>query len=252
MASFLYPPVAVNSSGLATEAKQDAIITELQTANTTLTSLDGKDFATQTTLNALNTKVATETTLASIDTKVATETTLALVLADTTTLIAKDFATETTLAAILADTASLDAKDFATETTLAALNAKVTAVDTTGKATEAKQDTIISRLELDIVDQIDATPLLDTSVTNIPGSASAPVQIVASTAARVRKVISVEDIGEFIGLYTGAPASEVLECVLPLGGGAVEVDIPASTRLSLRAMGVTAVTTGNIAINMLG
>ena len=147
MATFIYPSVAISTTGLATEAKQDTMITELQSANTTLTSLDGKDYATETTL------------------------------------------------------ASLDGKDF---------------------ATSAKQDTIITAIQsldagLDVVDQIDTTPLLDTSSTNIPGSAGSPVEIVASTAADIKKLISVEDIGEFIGIYTGAAASEVLKAVLPPG-----------------------------------
>lgn len=129
--------------------------------------------------------------------------------------------------------------------------------NTTGLATEAKQDTIISELQtnnsgLDVVDQIDTTPLLDTSVTNIPASASLPLEIVASTAADVKKIISVEDIGEYIGIYTGAAASEVLKAVLPLGGGELELNIASGTRVSLRAMENTAISTGKIAINFLG
>lgn len=46
MALFVYPPVTVDTTGLATEAKQDAMIA-------LLTSLDGKDYATQTTLQLL-------------------------------------------------------------------------------------------------------------------------------------------------------------------------------------------------------
>lgn len=140
MSLFIYPATPIDTTGLATEAKQDVIITELEDVNTeldaqsvTLTSLDGKDFATETTLatvktdtssidgkiiksdtddvtitsSALPTGAATETTVASIAAKdFATETTLAA-------LAAEDFATETTLASIAAE-------DFATETTLAA------------------------------------------------------------------------------------------------------------------------------------
>ena len=239
MALFVFPPVTISTAGLATEAKQDDIITELQAVNSELN--------TQTTeLQAINTELDAQTVLlTSVDGKVATETTLA-------SLEAKDFATQTTLAAVLADTTSLDGKDFATQTTLAALDAKVTAVDTTGKATEAKQDNIIDALDLDVVDQIDATPVLDTSLTNIPGSASLPLEVVASTAAQTRKITSVEDIGEYIGLYTGAASSETLLAVLPLGGGDLEVDIPASTRISLRAMGTTAISLGSIALNLQG
>lgn len=103
-----------------------------------------------------------------------------------------------------------------------------------------------------VVDQIDSTPLLDVSSSNIPASASAPLQVVASSAAVIRKIVSVEDIGEFIGVYTGAPASEVLLCVLPLGGGEMEVNIPAATRISLRNMKNSAITSGFISLNLLG
>lgn len=49
MATFVYPAVTIDTTGLATEAKQDDIITELQeieadieAGNATLTSIDGK------------------------------------------------------------------------------------------------------------------------------------------------------------------------------------------------------------------
>jgi hypothetical protein len=122
----------------------------------------------------------------------------------------------------------------------------------TGGATEAKQDTLITILGLDVVDQIDTTPLLDTSSTNIPGSGSSPVQVVATLAANVKRILVVEDIGEYYGLYTGAAASEVLKCVIPLGGGEVPVEINSGTRISLRSMTTTAISTGKIAINFLG
>lgn len=89
---------------LSTEAKQDDQIT-------LLTSLDGKDFATQTTLAALltafnNEDFATETTLAALNTAFGTT----------------DFATQTTLNALLT---AFNAEDFATQTTLAAQAADI-------------------------------------------------------------------------------------------------------------------------------
>lgn len=122
----------------------------------------------------------------------------------------------------------------------------------TGAATEATLTSIDSSLNLNIVDQIDTTPLLDVSVTNIPASAGSPVEIVASTASEIKKIITVEDIGEFIGLYTGGVGVEVLKCILPLGGGEVELQISAGTRISLRHMKNSAITSGFIAVNFLG
>lgn len=124
-----------------------------------------------------------------------------------------------------------------------------------GLATESKQDDIISALGsgLSLVDEIDTTPVLDTSVTNIPASSGNPVQIVASLAGNVKKIYPIDDIGEYIGLYTGAALSESLACILPLGGGPViEVSIPAGTRISLRAMENTAISLGKIALNFFG
>ena len=131
-------------------------------------------------------------------------------------------------------------------------------VSISGGATEAKQDTMITELQSlnsavggTVVDQLD-TPLLDISGTNIPASASLPVEVVASLAADVKSVISVEDIGEFIGLYTGSAASEVLAAVLPLGGGEVSIEIPSGTRISLRHMKNTVIISDFISINFLG
>lgn len=107
----------------------------------------------------------------------------------------------------------------------------------------------------DVVDQIDNAvgPLMDVSANNIPASANLPLEIVASLAANVKKIKIVEDIGEFIGLYTGAASSEVLKAILPLGGGEVELEMAAGTRVSLRHMKNSDINTNTfIAINFLG
>lgn len=262
MAQFVYPAVNIDTTGLATEAKQDDIITELTNVNSELdsqtallTSLDGKDYATQTTLALLEAKdFATQTTLALLEGKdFSTETTLSALNTKVTAVDTTGKATEAKQDDIITQVTSIatNTSDNATETTLSALNTKVTAVDTTGKSTEAKQDDIITELSLDVVDLVDGD-IIDVSTTNIPASASLPVQVVASLAADVKKILVVEDIGEFIGLYTGAASSEVLKCVLPLGGGEVKLEIPSGTRISLRHMKNTAITADFIAINFLG
>lgn len=138
--TFVYPQVQTTIAGGATEAKQDVIITELQSIEAETTSIDGKITAVDTDnvtviSSALPAGAATESSLSSIDGKVATETTLS----------------------------SIDVK-VATETTLSALNAKVTAVDTgsvtvassalpTGASTSANQATAnasLSAIEADI------------------------------------------------------------------------------------------------------
>jgi len=133
--------------------------------------------------------------------------------------------------------------------------------NTVDAATATKQDeqtALLTQIEsntsvsaLDTVDQLD-TPLLDTSSSNIPASASSPLQVVATTAADIKAVISIDDIGEYIGLYSG-PTMTVLECILPLGGGQqVPVQIPAGTKLGLKNMKNSTINSGFIAINFLG
>lgn len=133
---------------------------------------------------------------------------------------------------------------------------RATAVPVSGPLTDAQLRAtavpVVISTSLDVVDQIDTTPLLDTSSTNIPASSSSPLEIVASSAAVIKKIITVEDIGSFIGLYTGPASSEVLKAVLPLGGGEVELNIAAGVRISLRAMENSAINSGKIAINFLG
>jgi hypothetical protein len=108
-------PVSVASLPLPAGAATEA----------TLASIDGKEFATQTTLAALLSAFNSE--------DFATQTTLASLLS---AFNAEDFASETTLA-------SLNGKDFATQTTLAALLAAFSAEDfaTATNQTDGSQKT---------------------------------------------------------------------------------------------------------------
>lgn len=316
MSLFTWPPITTNVAipGVATEAKQDTIISELENINdelilqgatldnintaiqgvaseNTLSQLDAKVTAVDTdnvtiTSSVLPTGAATEATLSALDAKVTEVDTSDVTISSSA--LPSGAATEAAQDTGNASLASIDGKITAVNTgavvisssvlpsgaataanqatanaSLSSIDGKITAVNTgavvisssalpAGAATEVTLAAIETALSLSPVDQIDTTPLLDTSSTNIPASASNPVQVVASTAAIVRKVISVEDIGEFIGLYTGAAASETLLCVLPLGGGEVDVVIAAGTRLSLRNMKNAAISSGFIALNLLG
>jgi len=106
---------------------------------------------------------------------------------------------------------------------------------------------------LDVVDFIDTTPVLDASVTNIPASASNPLEIVASLAASVKAIKVNDTIGEYIGVYTGAALSEVLQCVVGPGeDGIIPVVMNSAERVSLRNMANAALSTGKISIQFLG
>jgi hypothetical protein len=149
MATFIYPATPIDTTGLATEAKQDTVITELQDANTSLTTISGVDFATETTLQNVATETtlgtrATEATLSTLNAKVttvdtddvtitssalptgaATESTLATLATEAT---AATLATEAT-AATLATEAT--AATLSTESTLSALSNKTKSADVT-------------------------------------------------------------------------------------------------------------------------
>ncbi len=106
---------------------------------------------------------------------------------------------------------------------------------------------------LSVVDFIDTTPVLDTSSTNIPASASTPLTIVASLAAAVKKVQLLDTTGEFIGLYSDPAGTPVLLGVFGPGSDqTLEITIPATTVIGLRNMANTAISSGSVAINFIG
>lgn len=209
---YTFPEQTISTTGLASEAKQDAMITAIGATNTKLDTLIAKDYATSAKQDTTNTKIdTTNTKIDSTNTKL-------------DTIIAKDFATSAKQ-----DTTNTKLDTIITNTALAAANTALT-----------------------VVDQIDTTPLLSVASSNIPASSANSLQIVASLAAAVKRVQTVEDIGEFLGLYSGPVATPTLLCVLPLGGGEVDVAIPAGTLVSIRHMKNTAITADYIAINFLG
>jgi hypothetical protein len=87
--------------------------------------------------------------------------------------------------------------------------------------------------------------ILDTSTTNIPSGTQLTV---ATLANDIYEIQTVEDIGEFIGVYAGA----TLKAILPLGGGSVKINLPSTTVVKLASFSGTAIASGSIAINFLG
>jgi cellobiose-specific phosphotransferase system component IIC len=121
-------------------------------------------------------------------------------------------------------------------------------IDVTTQAPEAKR--LHGNVKVDLLD----AGILDTSSTNINGSASAPTQVVASTAAATKKLQLLDTTGAFIGVYTGAALSEVRQFVMGPGSDqTIEHSIPAGTRISLKRLdSTTAVSSGIVAINFIG
>lgn len=78
------------------------------------------------------------------------------------------------------------------------------------------------------------------STTNV--TTGAWVQLIASTAAEINSFFLFDSSGQTLELGTGAAAAETRKLIIPPGGidGPVSLNIPAGTRLSLRAISATA------------
>lgn len=88
----------------------------------------------------------------------------------------------------------------------------------------------------------------DYSSTNV--TTSAYVQLIASTASTVNKIEIFDSSGEALILAVGAAGSEVDQLyIFPGGNGPVDIAIPASSRISVKAKTATA-SSGFLAINL--
>jgi hypothetical protein len=145
-----------------------------------------------------------------------------------------------------------------TESTLAGLDAAVLGQDTMANSLPvvlaSDQSSIpVVAATLSVVDLLDAG-ILDTSSTNIPGSASSPVQVIASTAAAIKALQLLDTTGAFIGVYVGGVGVEVLQLVMGPGSDqTIQHSISSGSRVSLKRLdSTTAVSSGIVAINCLG
>ncbi len=93
---------------------------------------------------------------------------------------------------------------------------------------------------------------LDYSVTNVTNGAW--VQLIASVGAGAIHSVTLFDGGGFaMELGIGAAAAEVRALLIPPGGfnGVIPLQIPAGSRLSIRAVGAALVNEGEIDINLM-
>lgn len=101
---------------------------------------------------------------------------------------------------------------------------------------------------------IDPPQVLNTFVTNIPGSGMSPLQVVANSGLRSAYAIGyIDTTGDYIGVYLGASGHEALLTIV--GGGQVSyvpAVIPAGSRVSIRSMTASAITTGYLTLTFLG
>jgi len=196
----------------ATEAKQDDTITQL-------TSINAKDFATQTTLEAAR------VLLASLD--------------------GKDFATQTTLEAARVLLASLDGKDYATQTTLASLESK-------DFSTSAKQDTLLAEIQK-LTSQEANKRVIDSyfnASLSIPsGSRTAALMEVPASTKAVELEIILKG-GVTVSIYDAATSGNLLGRVTN-GGGKIPISLAAASEIFLQSDGSTFSAT-DLTMNLIG
>ena len=119
-------------------------------------------------------------------------------------------------------------------------------------------DTTNSAVKVSIVsgnmvqlDKVDSPTF--TAYSSINGSAGAWFELKSSSAADVKQLQIYDTIGLFFNIAVGASGSEVTECVIGPGMDSyINVNIPASSRISIRGAATTTPVAGNIAINYLG
>lgn len=101
---------------------------------------------------------------------------------------------------------------------------------------------------------VDPPQVIQTNVTNIPGSGSSPLQVVANLGFKAASAIQFQDsTGDWIGVYQGTSGHEVLKTII--GGGItaiIPVVLTANSRISLRSMTASPITNGDISIIFLG
>ena len=228
-AAILADTAAIDTSTASIDANINVALSS-RASEATLSALNAKVTAVDTgnvtvTSSALPTGAATEVTLSAINTKVATE---------------------TTVAAILSDTAIISTWD----TNSGAVGVNTQRVHLTDESLAALENITV------VIDPltVQTTTYTDASVSNIPGSAQPPLELIASTVTPIKKLQFADTTGRFLEIMTGAATFETR--LLLLGPGSdqtIEIDIPTGTRISVRNVEVaSALTVGSLAINYIG
>lgn len=101
-----------------------------------------------------------------------------------------------------------------------------------------------------IVDFLDAGSMAPTGANAIPGSGSAPLQVVSSLAANVTKIQVIHDIGEFLNIYSDAAGTNLLAHVTLTPDETIDVDIPAGSSIYIRNAKASAIDDANSIISM--
>jgi len=95
--------------------------------------------------------------------------------------------------------------------------------------------------------------LIDASSTNIPGNASATLEIIAALSANIKKVKIAETTGNWLELRVGAGNGTLVHYINPGFDGVIDLNIASGSRVSVRAaLSVAALTVGELGTHFLG
>lgn len=100
----------------------------------------------------------------------------------------------------------------------------------------------------------DSPKVLEATVTNIPGMADAPLQVIANLGYKASyRIDYIDSTGDYIGVYYGPIGVEKFVGII---GGGVNATawfvIPAFSRVCLRSMTATAITNGKLMCSFMG
>ena len=124
-----------------------------------------------------------------------------------------------------------------------------------GSATAANQVLMIAELEAINDNQylsVRSKARLDFASTNVDNTAW--VQVTASVGAiEIKKAQIFMSSGEPLEIGFGAAAAEVSQAyIIPGGNGYIDLEMPAATRVSVRAVNAVTVNSGVLLINFMG
>lgn len=190
-------------TGAATEAKQDTGNTSLASIDGKFTTLNAKDFATETTLSTINGKLNSLGQKASIDSvpvvlsseQQTIQETMRNSLDTLDNIVNGSNQAEVRLAdlngaATEATLLSIDGKDFATQTTLAAMNAKIPAL---GQSTMAGSQPVVIASNQTPIDTKTAVNSVGEGFSNIAINGAASTSITPTLVDNVEAIIQADE-----------------------------------------------------------
>jgi hypothetical protein len=124
-----------------------------------------------------------------------------------------------------------------------------------GAASEATLQSVLTQVTAIATNQylpIRSYGEIDFSSTNVDNSAW--VQLIADVGATaIKKVQIFMSSGDALYIGVGAAASEVTQgFIVPGGNGFVDLEIPANSRVSVKAVEAVTVSSGSLLVNFLG